>query len=201
MVTVAMKHSDIIHSDDDFISSDDDIILSGNQTIDSDEESTKHSIKDGVDSDLYIGSNTSVTEFALSIISLKYKHKLSESTVDDFLKLIKLILPSQNKCPKTSTKIISLLNIPELDNNSTVYKVCNNDNCAKEAVKSDETFECKCVNINIVYFFVFNIIPQIEKMLKNDSHLKQIKMSNEKKDSGSLKTALDSSIYKSLKTN
>ena len=53
MVTVAMKHSDIIHSDDDFISSDDDIIQSGNQTIDSDEESTKHSIKDGVDSDQF----------------------------------------------------------------------------------------------------------------------------------------------------
>lgn len=54
---------------------------------------------------LYEGSDISVNEFGVSLLSLKYKHKFSESAMDDILKLIKIVIPNPNKCPKTSSSL------------------------------------------------------------------------------------------------
>jgi hypothetical protein len=54
---------------------------------------------------IYEGSDISVNEFGVSLLSLKYKHKFSESALDVILKLIKILIPNPNKCPKTSSSL------------------------------------------------------------------------------------------------
>ena len=49
---------------------------------------------------LYDGSKVTVEEFIFALNSIKIKHNLADSISDDILKLIQIILPIDNKCPK-----------------------------------------------------------------------------------------------------
>ncbi len=42
---------------------------------------------------LYNGSDIKLKEFSPSILGLKYKHKLSESALNDIINLVKILLP------------------------------------------------------------------------------------------------------------
>ena len=46
--------------------------------------------------ELFYGSRVNLFEFSMAIFSIKVKHNLTTNTVDDFIKLFKKTLPSQN---------------------------------------------------------------------------------------------------------
>ena len=50
---------------------------------------------------LYDESITSYSEFLCSLYAIKVKHKLGDSVLNDVLFLIKSVLPTPNKCPKS----------------------------------------------------------------------------------------------------
>jgi hypothetical protein len=98
---------------------------SSNESIYPSEESLNESSNnDEIENEvqfIYNQSNTTLRELAIAILVLKYKHKLSDLALDDTLKLIGLLLPSDNKIPKTSKKLISILNI---ETNAKENKMC-----------------------------------------------------------------------------
>ena len=61
-------------------------------TIESDDsKSEENEDKNLEERMLYEGSNTNLTDLAVALLSLKYKHKLLESALNDILNLIKIL--------------------------------------------------------------------------------------------------------------
>ena len=119
---------------------------------------------------LYENSNISLKDFSLSLLVLKYKHKLSEAVMNDFLNFIKIIIQSPNKCPKT----IKTLN-KKLENNdekTKEYTVCSYCKLIDDFI--DEKICDKCKIRDLITFVIFDILPQIQSVLMNENYLKQI---------------------------
>jgi hypothetical protein len=124
---------------------------------------------------LFEGSNTHLFDFLYAMQSFKIKHHLSDDATNDLFKLIKSILPSENKCPNNLNKFEKSLFD---DHDGSFYKICNK--CIKIAdikplkdFKSDKS-KCKTCNIELIPFIVFDIKQQLEHILKG-SKLRQLK--------------------------
>jgi len=144
---------------------------------------------------IYLNATTTISEFTLSLLALKQKHKFSETATDDILNLIKLLLP-ENKLPKNSGKLFSnLKNSIEIIKE---HKICKK--CDKIKEESNEN-QCKTCQSDLISFSTFEIQPQLEKILNNDSYLEQIKSANKKRDNQFINNALDGQIYSHANIN
>ncbi len=145
---------------------------------------------------LYEGSDISVNEFGVSLLSLKYKHKFSESAMDDILKLIKIVIPNPNKCPKTSSSLFKSFLCENISKNFETCTDCKNIDLL---TKNKICLECKTGEL--VPFCTFDIISQIEIILSNPIYLDQIKNSNSHVSNDKIESALDGTIYSNLNLN
>lgn len=150
---------------------------------------------DNLNDDLiYSDSKVNLKELAISFLILKYKHKLSVAALDDILNLFKLLIPSPNKCPKTSQSLISILDIQCNTIQYDICQKCNNINISNKDKKC-----LTCLFDDIITFSIFDIIPQVEKLIKNKSYKNQILLANKnKKNNNLISSALDASIYSEL---
>lgn len=77
---------------------------------------------------LYPGSDCTVKEFCCILLSLQRKHGLSDSSINDWCKLLRNILPSPNNCPTSFKALNSKINScihSEIGNIcSDVKKIC-----------------------------------------------------------------------------
>lgn len=128
---------------------------------------------------LYEGSDISKKDLTLILLLLKYKHKFSESAMDDILNLLRIFIPSPNVCPRTFKSLVKKLNI---DKNLKDYEVCSDCNQITDYTKTKICDNCKTGEL--IHFSVFDIIPQINSILLNATYLKQIKASNSNVKSG-----------------
>ena len=163
-------------------------------------ESSSEEIIVNQDETLFLNSKTSVKEFLYSVYLMKMKHKLSDDSVDDFLKLIHYVLPERNKCPVRLKKFEN-----ELFNshNGTFYFMCVKcneiaDRCDFKDFKHKKKF-CLVCKSELVSFIQLDFETQLVSILNNEK-LKQIKTSvkNSRESLGSEKilNATDGSIYK-----
>ena len=66
---------------------------SGSEYESSEESSSNEDIsEENLKEFLYENSNITLKDFSLSLLVLKYKHKLSEAVMNDFLNFIKIII-------------------------------------------------------------------------------------------------------------
>jgi hypothetical protein len=151
---------------------------------------------------IYNDSNITLNEFAYSLMLIKFRHKLSEAAVDDILNLIKIIIPSPNNCPKTSSTLIK--NIPN-NVNVTDFLVCNN---CKRYIPFTKMKTCESCSIGeLIQFSTFDIIPQIQKIVSNEKYFDQIKTANSRIRKNQLVppteilSALDGKLISSLPPN
>jgi len=151
---------------------------------------------------IYDDSNITLNEFAYSLMLIKFRHKLSEAAVDDILNLIKIIIPSPNNCPKTSSTLIK--NIPN-NVNVTDFLVCNN---CKRYIPFTKMKTCESCSIGeLIQFSTFDIIPQIQKIVSNEKYFNQIKTANSRIRKNQLVppteilSALDGKLISSLPQN
>lgn len=150
---------------------------------------------------IYPNSDISLKELALSLAILKYKHKFSDSALDDILNLIKILTPTPNNVPKTFKTLANLLY-----NNvyATQYQVCLN--CNNVIEYSKDNICIKCTSSESAKFSIFDIKPQLEYILSNEKNLKQIKQANDKRKqiksaSGQIANALDGSLYSNIEAS
>ena len=151
---------------------------------------------------LYNESNTSVKELGITLLSLKFKHKMSEAAVDDILKIFNLVLPEENSCPKSSKTLAQQI---ECDKNITIYKICTEEECQKIQSQSNITTNCEqCNNKELIEFAVYGLIEQLKTVLNNPSYVTQLRNSNNIRKFKSLdqqfpiNSALDGSIHLNL---
>jgi hypothetical protein len=124
---------------------------------------------------IFSDSTYSIKEFALSMLVLKYKHKLSESSINDILKFLNIILPQPNKCPKTFNSLLRMINI---DIETKSYLICSNKSC-EQIQDFNKVEKCNfCNSEEPIEFVTFNIIPQIKNIISQSDYFKQIKNSN-----------------------
>ena len=145
---------------------------------------------------LYVHSDTTVKEFSLYIIFLKYKHKLSKAAIDDFLILFKNVLPENNKVPKNTDKICKMFS--SCETNTEQFTICSNKICEKifPETSKEKIQSCSSCTHKTGTFSVYKFIPQIESLLANENYLKQIINSNKReKNNFELRDALDGSLY------
>jgi hypothetical protein len=155
------------------------------------------------DSDyIYKESNITLKELACSLMILKFKHKFSEVAVDDILNLIKILIPSPNKCPKTSQTLLKTI---PCDTQVEDYLICLN---CKIPIQFSNSKKClTCSNSELVQFCVYDIIPQINKIVMNSKYFDQIKSANNiiRKNQNSppkqILSALDGKLFSSLPLN
>jgi len=142
---------------------------------------------------IYKNSTTTIKDLAWSLLSFKYMHKLSDIALDDMLNLISLLLP-ENKLPKTSRKLLGCLDI---ENYAIDHVYCVK---CKLISLDDSSKRCiTCAN-ELIKFSTYEIIPQLEKILSNESYLAQIKAANKTRDLNrtSIIDALDGGIYSAV---
>ena len=151
---------------------------------------------------IYKDSNITLNEFADSLVLLKYRHKLSEAAVDDILNLVKILIPSPNKCPKTSRTLVK--NIPN-DVDVKDFLVCTN---CKITIPFAKLKICESCSLGeLVQFSIFDIVPQIQKIVSNDKYFNQIKMANNRIRQNQILppdeilSALDGKLFSSLPIN
>ncbi len=165
---------------------------SGNETVYSSQESLNLSEESIEECEFtYKNSNTTIKDLAMSFLAIKYMHKLSDIVLDDILKLISIIIP-ENKLPKTSKKLISTLSLNDNEIIENLYcSKCDNVSDVKN-IKN-----CAMCNSELIKFTTFDIIPQLEKILSNQSYVKQIVSANKIRDNKNvcIQDALDGQIY------
>ena len=154
---------------------------------------------------LFEGSNTTINEFLVTILALKFKHNLADNATNDFLKLINQILPSNNRCPKNLNKFER----QQLDKHIVdYYLICNNEKCNKlsnkEPFNSYTNTEKKCNSCAAMMkpFITFDIESQLRCILKPKNKLEQIKKNyinnlNKQPNFEIINDAFDGQIYKS----
>ena len=157
-------------------------------TYDSDAEYSSNSDEYQNDKQLFKDSSNDYNSFIKSILSLMFKHKLSDETIKDFLLLIKKVLPVPNTCPKSVNKIYDAI----LDNRS---KYLQRFFYCKNCLKDMEIEMCNtCKNENI-YFFTLDVIYQIKSII-NRNNIRENLIKNKMKILGQkLKTCTDGSLY------
>ena len=141
-------------------------------------------------------------ELGITLFSFKFLHIMSEAALDDILKILNMILPLANKCPK-STKtlaqhIICVIYI-------TIYKICTIDGCQNIQSGSNNIIFCdKCDNKKLIEFALYGIIEQLKTVINNPSYISQLRKSNNHRKFISLKqqfpiySALDGSKHLNL---
>lgn len=153
---------------------------------------------------LYPGTDVDLYDFYLSLHSLKSKHNLNTKAMDDILKLLNLILPKENKCPKTYSKIEKYLSNKE---SSQVFFCCVNckslskENIGLESLNTKKNM-CEICSNEISPFVTFNVKSQITRILENKNLFNQI-INNNSLHSGShsISDMTDGSIYKKMLVN
>ncbi|CAF1068975.1 unnamed protein product [Brachionus calyciflorus] len=160
--------------------------IGSNEIIDDDIESIRQNkinffndifIKDYI----YPGSEVEINDFFLALYSLKLKHSLNTKTIDDFLKLLRLILPKDNKCPKTYSKIEKFLSSEE--KNHSVFFCCVSCKSLSKQNISLQSLNTKiniCINCSneLSPFVTFNVKSQITRILENENLLNQVVKNN-----------------------
>jgi hypothetical protein len=151
---------------------------------------------------LFQNSQTTIKEFLYSIYLVKVKHKLSDDSVADFLKLIKHILPEQNKCPISLNKFEKeLFN----DHKGTFYHMCIKCNkiiesCPFKDFKHKKKY-CNSCESELVSFIQLDVESQLTSIL-NKEKIIQIKTSinNARSSLASEKilNATDGLVYKNF---
>lgn len=178
-----------------------------NETINIDNDLENDSVNDEPIEDrpkkvLYKDSDTSLKELGITLLSLKFKHKMSEAALDDVLKIFNFVLPEENICPK-STKTLSQQ--IQCDKNITFYKICVQDECQKIQSESNKTNNCEvCNNKELIEFATYGIEDQLKSILSNPSYIAQLKKSNNHRkfkrntDQFPINSALDGLIHLNL---
>jgi len=149
---------------------------------------------------LFSNSNIQLKELYMSLLGLKFKHKLSDLALDDFIKLIKIILPSPNNCAKTYKAITKYFNIEASSNEFSICPICKNVTQYEKNKKIDKLCS-KCTDNEQIQFTVYDIKPQIENILSNKSYLNQIINSNKSRaltDLNKIESPLNGSLYRNL---
>jgi hypothetical protein len=149
---------------------------------------------------LFQNSQTTIKEFLYSIYLVKVKHKLSDDSVADFLKLFKHVLPEQNKCPVSLNKFEKeLFN----DHKGTFYHMCIKcnkiiDSCPFKDFKHKKKY-CNSCESELVSFIQLDVESQLVSIL-NKEKIIQIKTSlnNARSSLASQKVlnATDGLVYK-----
>jgi hypothetical protein len=141
---------------------------------------------------VYEGSNVTVDDLVMSVLSLKIKHKLSESTCDDLFLLLTKVLPLPNKCPRNS-KIFDNMTAP-IENK--IYCICSK---CKEVINGVDLKQktCKTCKTELDHFVVCDAQSQIKQLFSKDSYLKQVINSNNRGRSVSyqMHDAVDGDLY------
>jgi hypothetical protein len=151
---------------------------------------------------LYNESNTSLKELGITLFSLKFQHKMSEAALDDILKIFNMILPQENKCPKSTKTLAQQI---ECVKNITIYKICTTDGCQNiQSGSNNITFCEKCDNKELIEFAVYGIIEQLKTVINNPSYIAQLRKSNNHRKFKSvdqkfpINSALDGSLHLNL---
>lgn len=124
---------------------------------------------------LYKDANISVYEFLLTMKTLKNKHSLTDSAINDLLKALQIILPKGNSVPKN----LNLLEKKSLnEEDADHFKICSKCHNIKKSgtilslkIETENCVKCK---MPLVSFVTFNIENQIKKILAQRCHLKQV---------------------------
>jgi hypothetical protein len=148
---------------------------------------------------LFESSATTVDDFLMCLLSIKFKHKLNTSTCNDILKLIKMILPSPNKCPINSSSF-DLLFDDSLT--GTVYDICIA--CNKVTTEQDiKKRHCQQCDKVLNQFFTCNYQPQVVQVLSKPNFIQQVINSNKRGRSADnkLHDAIDGGLYKEAVRN
>ncbi|CAF1107671.1 unnamed protein product [Brachionus calyciflorus] len=183
--------------------SNDQSINTNDSYIESDESMNESNVennnKEFDKSRLFQGSEIDVSQFLLTFYAIKAKHKLTDSASNDILKLIKIILPNNNNCPKTLNKFEKSF----IKSNTAEYlEICHL--CLhKTNIKSFEYFQnkpsvCSTCNIEFSTLVRFGIKSQLIEILQNEINFDQIRKNVQKarsKVSHEIETALDGSVY------
>ncbi|CAF0876279.1 unnamed protein product [Brachionus calyciflorus] len=153
---------------------------------------------------LYENSRITLTEFLISIYSLKVKHNLCDNVINDLLSIIKLSLPLENTCPKTMFKFENtILKDQKID----FYKHCKKCSYVSDplALSNFKDVKTICVNCESPYadFACLDLKCQIVTILEDQKKFKQILKTKEecKKGTSIIESAIDGTIYNSFKKN
>ena len=177
-----------------------DSTFTNSDTDDSETEKNNSASERDTNGYIYPGSSSTLNEFAISLLLLKYKHKFSETALDDILRVFQIVLPKGNSCPKSFKSLSQILNVEVETKN---YLICSNQAC--EALSEDEKSE-KCIKCNneLIHFSIFNILTQLKKILNNNEYFRQIREANTTRtnsNSTQILNAFDGSIYSNLPKN
>ena len=143
------------------------LFFSSSDEISSDESSEEPNVN--LKEFLFQNSQTTIKEFLYSIYLVKVKHKLSDDSVADFLKLFKHVLPEQNKCPVSLNKFEKeLFN----DHKGTFYHMCIKcnkiiDSCPFKDFKHKKK-HCKSCESELVSFIQLDVESQLESILNRE---------------------------------
>jgi hypothetical protein len=143
---------------------------------------------------LFESSSTSVKDFLMCLLSIKFKHKLSTSACDDILKLIQMVLPSPNKCPLNSSVFDSLFDDSITGNVFDICVGCNNVTKEPDLRKR----RCKHCDQELDQFFTCNNQPQLIQVLSRPNFIRQVKASNKRgrQLDSKLHDVIDGQLYK-----
>ncbi|CAF1044042.1 unnamed protein product, partial [Brachionus calyciflorus] len=114
---------------------------------------------------IFEGSNISINEASLLILSFIQKYNLSENAQNDLIKLIKCLLPSSNKVPKTINKMYKTFSKKKTVLIEKYFcKICQNElesgkNCPK----------CNIVQKTYDIFLSINFKNQLENLVNEFS--------------------------------
>ena len=106
----------------------------------------------------------------LTFISLKIKHHINELAANDFLKLIKAILPKPNNIKKSKHYNIFEGNLKHVCTKCRETLTLTNN----EKINVNKIYMCHKCDTENVNFITFSIKKQIEFVLKRPCILKQI---------------------------
>jgi hypothetical protein len=145
---------------------------------------------------LFPDSNVQIIEYFIAIFAFKIKHNLNDATITDLLKLIRILIPNSNDCPKTMHYIETIFS--KYNNFKAIqHQYCTNCNIY---VSTNECNKCKkCSNI-LIHFVTFDFISQIESILKKKSLLLEILKTNRlnlsKTTQFPIESCFDGSLYR-----
>ncbi len=151
------------------------------------------------DVSLFQNSSTKIDEFLLALYAIKLKHKVNDSTIEDFLFLIKSILPKSNKCPKTVSCFKKFSH-----GNSNFHIYCSICNLIKktDTIENYKLLKEECCEKEVKTFVTFNIKEQLQTIL-TPAAINQIRnnVNNAYEEKTEINNAMDGVIYKKFLKN
>jgi hypothetical protein len=170
-------------------------VISFNNNDQSDFESVESSDSDvNNEAELYKNSSTSVESLINSVLSLMFKHRMSDEGAKDYLKLIKSTLPTPNKCPGSIKAIYDYI-LKDRENLIIRHYFCKNCQVCNMNTQCET---CKSENI---YFITLDVPFQIKSIINRPNIRQEIIQNRKYKSSNSLASCQDGAIYQDyLKT-